>query len=98
MKIQAVPPILKSLAINYFFLAFAAFRRPLLRKLMSKPISFLLWKSYVPSSHASVLRRFVGDTISAAVLLLPALLGSAIRGVAWLRRKEPNPMLKSVIK
>lgn len=95
IQVQECSSLLRSLSINYLFFVTTLFK--LKARWMSKPISFLMWKTYVPST-ANRFKRIVGGFFMGAVLVVPAGVGGVIRGWLKMRGKPANPMLAAIIK
>jgi len=95
---QKTTKLIKILGLNYFYFAGLLFRKPKLRKL-TKPINYLLWKSYIPSSRkVTVVRRLISNVLMSFTLLPGACIGVMIRIMMKIMRKPTPPMLKAMFK
>ena len=97
VKTQDVPWWLRVAAVNYLFLSVKAFKSPLLRRLVSKPVGEAVRILYVPSSNPRWVKRLASNLATAAILTVPAVAGGAFRLWGWARGEEVNPMLKTVM-
>ena len=92
---QRATGVLRMLAVQHLFFATLLFR-PRLRW-AGRAISAMLWVAYVPSSHPTALRRYVGNACLSVLLLPTAFLGTLVRLGMWATGKEIPPMMKAVM-
>ena len=86
--------MLRRLSVSYLFLVTALFK--LKQRWLIKAASWLLWRSYVPSTRGGF-RRAVGDIATAIFILPGAAAGALVRLAMWATGTKPSPMLAQLL-
>jgi hypothetical protein len=81
--------------VHYLFLITALFR--LKARRLVAALSWALWRAYVPSTCRSPARRWLGDAVTALLLLPGATVGALIRLSLFVTRTPLPPMLSTLM-